>query len=244
MTDFATELLWDEAKQPVPPAVEHLNERQKQKRAGPRALAEIESLPARLQRVAGNTALAREAEEAVAAGKRLAAAAQRPERVPAAVTPRPSAKDDARIGTAEVDPKAAPAARRRAAAEQVARAAVAAETRRLPATTKAAAARAAALAQVLASFAADPARAELLALARLVERAPAGIAEDSAAAIARAVMRADPAQRAAIAARIKAELGDRRDLRLARLLADRLVGLAPAPARPAPPPPPPPAPPP
>jgi hypothetical protein len=56
-------------------------------------------------------------------------------------------------------------------------------------------------------------------------------------------MRADPEQRAAIAARIKTELGDRHDMRLARLMADRLAWLVIA-TRPAPPPPPPPPPPP
>jgi hypothetical protein len=66
-----------------------------------------------------------------------------------------------------------------------------------------------------------------------------GIAEETARVLARAVTGADPAQRAAIATCIRAQLGDRRELRLARLLADRLVGLVTAPARPASPRPPP-----
>jgi hypothetical protein len=127
----------------------------------------------------------------------------------------------------------------RAARKNAAETAVKAEAQRLSEATKATAARAAALAQVLAGFEEDADSADLLTLAVLVEEAPPGIAEETARVLARAVTGADPAQRAAIATCIRAQLGDRRELRLARLLADRLVGLVTAPARPASPRPPP-----
>ena len=92
---------------------------------------------------------------------------------------------------------------------------------------------------MLAGFAKDAGNADLLALAQLTEVAPPGIGEETARTLALAVMRADPEQRNAIAACIAAELGDRRDMRLARLLADRLAWLAVAPAKSSPPPPPP-----
>jgi hypothetical protein len=251
MTDFATDLFWEEEKRPVLPVPARPHDRQQEEKAKtPVPAAPTESQAERLQRIAGNAALAREAEEAEAARKRLAEAAHRPEKAPAkAVAPKPEAakpekkrKDEARAKAA-TDPKTPPAARKKAAEKQVAEETVTAEAGRLSEATKAAAARAAALAQILASFDKDAGEADLLTLALLIEKAPPGIAEETARALARAVMRADPAQRIAIAARIRAQIGDRRDLRLARLLADRLAGLATTPTRPAPPPPPPPAPP-
>jgi hypothetical protein len=247
MTDFATDLLWEEEKQPVLPVPARPHDRQQEKKEQtPAPATTAESLAERLQRVAGNAALAREAEEAEAVGKRLAEAARRPEKAPAtAPAPKPETANPDKRRREEVraeavaDPKGPPAARKKAAEKQAAKTAVTTEAQRLSKATKAAAARAAALAQVLAAFEKDAGRADLLTLALLIEDAPPGIAEETARALAHAVMRADPAQRAAIAARVGAQLGDRRDLRLARFLADRLVGLATAPARPAPPPPPP-----
>jgi len=247
MTDFATELFWEEEKQPVLPAPAHRREGQ-QENTNTHA-ATPESQAERLQRLAGNAALTREAEEAQAAKKHLAEAARRPESVPTAARakaetakPETMRKDEARAKPTAA-PAASPTARHAAAETPAADTAAAALAQRLSEATKAADARAVALAQVLASFESDAGKADLLALAQLTEAAPPEIAEATAHALALAVVRADPAQRAAIAARIKAELGDRRDLRLARLLADRLAWLVVASTRPAPPPPPPPAPP-
>lgn len=251
MTDFATDLLWEEEKQPVLPVPARPHDRQQDEQTKtPLPAAPVESQAERLQRIAGNATLAREAEEAQAAAKHVADAARRPAPAPAAAAKRqpkrPAEKRQAEAGAkAATDPKASPAARQKAAEQQAAGAAAAAAAQRLSETSKAAAARATALAQVLASFEKDAGKADLLRLALLLERAPPGIAEETARALARAVMRADPTQRSAIALRIKTELGDRRDLLLTRLLADRLAGLVAPPARTAPPPPsPPPAPPP
>ena len=253
MTDFATDLLWEEAKQPALPVPGRPHDRQHTEKpvvAHPAPALRPESLSERLQRVAGNAALAHEAEEAAAARKRLEAAAQHPEKVPTsspAVKPEPAKPKEkhevAAVIKVAANPKAPIAEREKAGQRQVAMAAMAVEARRLPEAIKAAAVRTAALAQVLAAFDHDAGKADVLTLALLVEKAPPGIAEATAQAIVRTVMRAEPAQRAAITARIKAQLGGRRDLRLARLLADRLGGLrtaVPPHAAPAPPPPAPP----
>lgn len=205
MTDFATDLIWEEEKQPILPAP--LRDRLQDKNVnGSAPSAPVESQSERLQRVAGNAALAREAEEAEAARKKLTAAAS-------------------------------PAGRDEAAEKQLAETAVTAQAERLSEATKAAAARAAALTQVLASFEKNAGNADLVTLARLIETAPPGVGEETARVIALVVMRAEPAQRSAIAARIATELGDRRDMRLAPLLADRLAWLTVTTAKPAPAPP-------
>lgn len=254
MTDFATDLLWEEEKQPALPVPARPHDRRpEEKKAEAQApVAAAEGHAERLQRVAGNAALAREAEEAAAAGRRLAQAARQPGKMPAgAPAPKPEAakrpekkrREEARARAA-ADPKAAPEAREKAAERQAAETAMAVEAQRLSEATRAAAARAAALARVLADFDADAGKADIRTLALLVESAPPGIAEATARALAQAAMQADPGQRAAMAARIRDELGHRRDLMLARLLADRLAWFVPVPARLVPPPlPPPPAPP-
>ena len=244
MTDFATDLLWEETKQPVLPVPGRPHERRHGERPVPRAHAPVvpaETLAERLQRVAGNAVLSREAEEAAATHKRLAAAARHPEQVPAKVpAPKPRDKAETESHKAATDPKKPEPERKKAAEVHAARTAVKLVAQGLPEATKLAAARATALAQVLTSFEHNPERADLVRLAMLVEKAPAGIAAEMARVIAVAVMRAAPAQRAAIAARIRSVLAHRRDLRLLRLLADRLAGFATVAAHVAPPPPPPP----
>jgi hypothetical protein len=237
MSNFVTELFWEDAKEPVvAPAHPHDRERDRK----PLAPASAEKQSDRLQRVAGNAALAHEAEEAESKRKRLAEAARQPEKT-LEKTPAPQAAARPDKKTEKLQTKTP--AGFKSAKTTAAQAAVTAEAQRLPETTKAAAARADALAQVLVSFETDAGRAELLALARLAESAPPGIADETARVIALAVMRAGPEQRSAIAARIKTELGDRHDLRLARLMADRLAWLVVVPHAAPPPPPPPPAPP-
>jgi hypothetical protein len=249
MTDFATDLLWEEEKQPVLPVPAHPRDRQQadKKSRVPLPPVPVESQSERLQRIAGNAVLSREAEAAEATRKRLAEAARRPaDANPQSSTraaPAPEKKrKQAAARTEAADPKSPPAAREKAVERQAMQAAAAAQAQRLAESEKAAAVRSEALAQVLASFENDATKADLIGLALLVEKAPAGIGEATARALAAAVMRADPAQRAAISARLKTELGDRGDLRLARLLRDRLAGLFAAPVRSAPPAPPPPPP--
>lgn len=254
MTDFATDLFWEDEKQraaptPVRPPG-HRQDRREEATAAPAAAAPVESQAERLQRVAGNAALVREADEAVAVRRHLADAARRPETVPQAARPAKPKPAEAEKPKAEPAPARAPDGPRAGASaamdaerRRAAEIAATAEKQRLAEATKAAAARAMALAQVLASFDGDPGKADLLGLARLCEAAPPGIAEEIARTLANAVVRADARQRTAIAARIAAELGHHRGLRLARLLADRLLWLTAPRARPAPPPPPPPPPP-
>jgi hypothetical protein len=227
MTDFATDLLWEEQKDPALPVPGRPRERQQNRHrtAHPMPPA-AESLTDRLQRVAGNAALARQAAEAENAHKHQGQVAQQAK---AEAPPAPAA------ATAPADHKAVQ--------QQVAQIAVAADSRRRQEDAKAAAARAAALDQVLASFEHDPSKADLLTLALLVEKAPPGVAQATARALVHAVMRADPAHRAAIHVRIRTQLADHhRNLTLARLLTDQLAALGPRPARaaPAPPPAPPP----
>jgi hypothetical protein len=225
MTDFATDLLWEEQKDPALPVPDHPWERRQDRhRTVHGASPAAESLTDRLRRVAGNAALVRQAEEAENTHKHLAQVAHQTK------TATPAA-------TAKVP------AERKAVQKQVAQNAVAAEASRRQEDAKAAAVRAVALDQVLSSFARDPAKADLLTLAWLVEKAP-GIAQATARTLVHAVTRADPAHRAAILARIRTQLADQRNLLLARLLTDQLAGLAPRPSRAAlpPPAPPPPAP--
>jgi hypothetical protein len=226
MTDFATDLLWEEQKDPALPVPgrprERLQDRGHRKHAAPPA---AESLTDRLRRVAGNAALTRQAEEAESARKHLSEVAH-------------GVRTAAPAGSAAAK---APA-EQKVAQKQVAEIAVTAEARRMQENAKAAAARAVALDQVLSSFERDPAKADLLTLALLVEKAPPGVAQATARAIVQAVLRADPAHRTAIHARIRSQLADHRALILSRLLTDQLAGLAVRPARaaPAPPPAPPP----
>jgi hypothetical protein len=135
---------------------------------------------------------------------------------------------ETRIPDAALRPRPSEIIRNQAAAE--------AAVLGLPEITKAAAECAVALVQVLANIEKDAGKAEMLALALRLEKAPPGIAEETARALARTVMRADPARRSAIALRIKTELGDRRDLLLSRRLADRLGGMLAMPTQAAPPP--------
>ena len=209
MTDFATDLLWEEAKAPGaagsgPPADDSKQEPAATARAG-----------AARRREPGRTAAAgrRQRRTWPPGGRGRARARQRTgrRRCPPA---RRAAAQRAEIAAAPKAPLPAQGRRASAAEKQVALIAVATEARRLPEAAKAAAARAAALAQVLASFEHDAGKADLLTLALLVEKAPAGIAEATAKTIVSAVMRAEPAQRASIAARIRAQLGARSDLRL------------------------------
>jgi hypothetical protein len=245
MTDFATDLLWEDEKQPVLPVQDRPRDRQQdEKTRGSKPVAPGESQAERLQRIPGNAALAREAEEAEAATQRVADAARQPERPAVPMPKKEPAKPEAKrkaetVAKAATDPKTPPAAKEKIAKKQAAKAAAETEARRLSEVKKAAAARATALAQVLASFDKDAGKADLLSLALFLEKAPPGIAEETARALARAVIRADSTQRGAIALRIKRELGDRRDLVLSRLLADHLAGMLTVPARAAPPPPPP-----
>jgi hypothetical protein len=214
MTDFATDLAWEEQKDPALPVQGRPHERQQERRRHahiPPPAAE--SLTDRLRRVAGNAALVRQAEEAENTHKHLAQVARH----------------------AETGPPPAAAARapaeRTAVQKQVVQVAVAAETRRLQDDAKAAATRAVALDQVLSSFQRDPAKADLLTLALLVENAPPGVAQATARALVHAVTRADPAHRAAIHARIRSQFADHRDLILSRLLTDQLAGLGARPVR-------------
>ena len=236
MTDFATELLWEEEKQPslLVPSQEpgRLRDRHKEQ---VRPRSPVEGPNERLQRVAGNAALARDAESALAAARQ-----------PSAADPRSVAPAAPAVARASPEQPSAPATAVREPAEPSATERLAPEKSSVSVCEpsleqqRAAAARGLVLGQVLAAFERDAAAAKLLQLALLVEAAPVSVGEAIALALARAVMRADPAQRAAIAARIKTQLGDRRELRLTQLLAARLAAfLATQAVRPTPPAPPP-----